>query len=199
MAVMTPWGYSVDCLPPIVDYETFTTLTGGAMSSTRDTVEAVLDAVSASVRDWCGWHVSPSLECDFIGNGEGNMLMLPAMGVTAIDELSVIDCDGNFEIVPTNMFEWTAAGMVRLRFGRFPRRWRSVQCVYTAGFNSASLAQITAQIASNALAASPGVSAESAGGVSISYNRTGDGITGGVSLLPRDLGQLEPYRLARAW
>ena len=61
------------------------------------------------------------------------------------------------------------------------------------------MAQVVAQIASNALAGAAGVSSETAGGVSISYNRTADGVSGGVSLLPRDKEMLQAYRLVRAW
>ena len=88
--------------------------------------------------------------------------------------------------------------MVRLKSSAFPDEWRSVVCVYTAGFDAGSIGQVVAQIASNALAAAPGVANERAGNVSITYNQTGSGITGGVSLLPRDYAILAPYRLVRA-
>ena len=187
----TPWGYTVDTLPPILSVSDFCTLYP-SMSSTSDTIAAVLDAVSASVRDYCGWHVSPSLECTFTGDGEGNILMLPAMAVTAVTSLEI-------EGESVDEFEWRSSGMVRLKGRAFPDSWRSVECVYTAGIDDASIAQIVGQIAANALVASPGVADEKAGNVSITYNRTGDGITGGVSLLSRDRDQLAPYKLARAW
>ena len=62
-----------------------------------------------------------------------------------------------------------------------------------------SLGAIVAQIASNALAAAPGIAEEHAGGVGATYNKTGDGITGGVSLLARDKELLSPYVLSGAW
>lgn len=189
----TPWGYSVGTLPPLLTVAQFRALCPD-FSATDAQIQATLEAASAAIRDYCGWHVSPSLECSYVGNGDGRLLMLPAMGVSSVDSLTV-----SGYVVPTNAYEWTGAGMVRLRSGMFPKEWRSVECEYTAGFDSAAVVQVAVQVASNALAAAPGVSSERAGNVSITYNQTGSGITGGVSLLSRDMESLAPYRLSRAW
>lgn len=195
-AVQTPWSYTVEitgateALPSIISVADFKKLCPG-LSSTDDEIQAVLNSVSSAVRDWCGWHVAPSLQCTFTGEGEGRLLVLPAMGVTAVSSLSVSGA-------AVTDYEWTAAGMLRLKKGAFPDKWRSVECVYTAGFSSASIGQAVAQIAANSLAAAPGVANERAGNVSITYNQTGAGITGGVSLLQRDYALLTPYKLARA-
>ena len=190
LETQTPWGYTVEYLPSMIMLEDFRVLCPG-LSSSDEQVQAVLNAASAAIRDWCGWHVSPSIECTYTGDGEGRMLILPAMGVTDVTSLMV---DG----AAVTDFEWTAAGMVRLKSGVFPDAWRSVECVYTAGFDVGPIGQVVAQIASNALVAAPGVANERAGNVSITYNQTGAGITGGVSLLPRDYAILAPYKLARA-
>ena len=192
MTVQTPWGYSVDgdTLASIITVEQFKALCPG-LSSTDAEIQAALDVVSSAIRDWCGWHVAPNIQCDYIGEGEGRLLVLPGMGVTAVSSLEVDESE-------ITGYEWTAAGMVRLRNGVFPDVWRSVECVYNAGFDAGAIGQVVAQIASNALAAAPGVANERAGNVSITYNQTGAGITGGVSLLPRDYALLAPYKLARA-
>lgn len=190
MPVSTPWGYTVEELPPIMSPSELRTLMP-TLSSTDATLSAVLDGVSSAIRDWCGWHVAPVLECTFTGNGEGSLLMLPAMGVQSFESL---DVDGS-----NPAYWWDASGMVRLKGGIFPCGWRNVTAVYTAGFASASVAQVAAQVAANMLTASPGVREEHAGQVGITYNQTGSGITGGVSLLDRDRALLAPYRLARAW
>lgn len=187
----TDYGYSVEGeLPSLISVEDFMMLCPG-LSATYDQMQAVLDAVSSAVRDYCGWHVSPSIECDYVGRGIGDLLLLPGMNVTDVETLSI---SGE----PTTDYEWTGAGMVRLTSGRFPDSWRSAECVYTAGYSAAVIAHIVAQIASNAIVAAPGVSSERAGNVSITYNQTGTGITGGVSLLSRDRELLARYRLAES-
>lgn len=191
--MLTQWGYEVegDEIQSLMTVAEFRAIYP-TMSSTDSQIQAVLDSVSAAVRDFCGWHVAPSLDCTYTGRGYGQLLMLPSMSVEAVNSLTV---SGN-EVTD---YEWTDAGMVKLLGRCFPDRWRSVVCEYTAGVASASIAQVAAQIAANSLAAAPGVSSERAGDVSITYNATGSGITGGVSLLPRDYALLYPYRLARAW
>ena len=189
--MLTNWGYEVANLPPIISLQSFYALNPGLSSST-DRILSVLEAVSASVRDWCGWHVAPSLNCHFVGNGEGQLLMLPCMGVSAVDSVTINGTDAV-------AFEWTAAGMVRLTSGRFPCGWRNVEVDFTAGFTADSIGAVVAQIAANMLVASPGVAEEHIGSAGITYNRTGNGITGGVSLLERDRELLAPYKLARAW
>ena len=189
----TVWGYTIDSesLPPLMTAAEFAEYTGGAFSSTSEKVDAVLDAVSASVRDYCGWHVSPNLPCTYSGETDGRLMVLPVMGLSSVESLKY----GETEFA----FEYLSSGVVRLKFGMFPDVWGGVECKFHAGFDSAALAGIVAQIASNALAASPGVSDERAGNVSISYNRTGDGVTGGISILERDRELLSPYKLVRAW
>ena len=190
----TPWGYEIDSagLPPIISASEFDKITGGVMASTREQITAKLEGISSAIRDYCGWHVSPSLECDFTGTGEGRLLVLPAMFVSSIEYVKVNGAEVEFE--------WQANGLARLKDGRFPDSWRSVECRYTAGLDAASvLGEIVAQIAGNALAASPGIAEEHAGSVGATYNKTGDGITGGVSLLTRDKELLAPYKLVRAW
>lgn len=195
----TPWGYSVELdegetgLAPLISVSDFRALYP-TFASTDERLSDVLGGVSDAIRDWCGWHVGPAYACTYIGNGEGRLLMLPSMGVTSVESLAV---DG--AVIDPADYEWTGAGMVRLRHLAFPCSWRSVECAYTAGFGSPSIGLVAAQIAGNALAAAPGVREEHAGSVGITYNQTGSGISGGVSLLDRDRALLGPYRLARAW
>lgn len=193
--IMTPWGYSVAELPPILTLEQFRDGDGANLSSDDEVIEAKLAGVSAAVRDHCGWHVAPSLECEWTGDGEGALLCLPSMAVTFISSLSI----AGVELDPDE-YEWRSAGLVRLRHGVFPDMWRSVACSYVSGHTSASaISEVVSQIALNALVAAPGVAEEHAGGVGVTYNRTGDGVTGGVSLLARDIDALAPYVIKRAW
>ena len=100
-------------------------------------------------------------------------------------------------------YEWSEAGVVRrCQWRAWPPGYGSVEVEYMSGIPSEmapDLAVIAAQIASNALAAPAGVRQESAGDVSITYNQTGSGVSGGVRLLDGDLAMLAPYMLQRGW
>lgn len=189
MAVLTKWGYSVDSeLGPIISVDDFQIATGGRMVSSEERIEAVLASVSQAIRDWCGWHVSPNLECTWKGQGEGNLMLLPCFGVTDVESLSV---EGS-EVID---FEWLNSGLIRIPC-RFPDKWRSCDVVYRAGFDATgALAAAVVQLASNALAATPGVREEHAGQVGATYNQTEVGVSGGVRLLASDYSLLAPYRL----
>lgn len=202
MAVMTPWGYEVtatadgqalDALPPIVGLPEFRELVPD-LSSTDERVGLVLASASAAVRDWCGWHVGPALSCEIVGDGEGRSLVLPLMGLRSVTSVLVSGV-----VLDPSDYEWRQSGLLRLTHGTFPDAWRSVTVSCVAGYESDALAQVVAQLAANALVAAPGVAEEHAGGVGITYNRTGDGVTGGVRLLASDREALAPYRIARAW
>ena len=188
---MTRWGYSVDAaeLPPIIDEDEFNTNTGGVMSSNSDRIEAVLAGVSQAVRDWCGWHVAPVLDCTWIGQGEGNLLLLPCACVRSVSSLEIAGED-------VRDFEWLPDGLVRLVGKTFPDSWRSVECSFTAGNDATgALGMVVSQIAANQLAATAGVRGESVGTASIDYNQTDNGVSGGVRLLSSDLRLLAPYRI----
>ena len=58
----TAWGYDVDDLAPLLSVEAFNTMTGGIYAG-NDRVESALVAASQAIRNYCGWHICPSLEC----------------------------------------------------------------------------------------------------------------------------------------
>ena len=204
--VITDYGYKVtgdaagveiSALPPIITAAQFAQLVPG-LASTTERVEAVIAATSATVRAWCGWHISPVLTCEWIGEADGTVLMLPSMGIRQITALS-FNTSGTFETVNASNYESKPSGMLRLKHGYFPAGWCSTKCTYKAGYEAVDVQQVVAQIAANALVAAPGVAEEHAGSVGITYNKTGDGVTGGVRLLESDYAALAPYRLNRAW
>lgn len=190
----TRWGYSVALtgaaeLPPLISVDDFTEATDGAMVSSEARIASVLAGASQAIRDWCGWHVSPNLSCTWVGQGEGRLLLLPCMGVTAIDSM---DVNGS----AVTAYEWMPNGLVRLKEGTFPDEWRSVEIEFDAGFDAVGALQAAViQVASNALAATPGVREEHAGQVGTTYNQTANGVSGGIRLLDSDFSMLAPYRL----
>ena len=166
---MYSWGYDLavgTALPSIITPAQFALLTQGRMSSTTEQVQAMLDAVSAAVRGYCRWHVAPALPCVWVGDAPDGICHVPAMGVSSVSSVTV---DG---------------------------RWGGVTVEFTAGYEDTDdLGGVVAQIAANALAASPGVREEHAGQVGITYNQTANGVSGGVRLLDSDRMLLDRWRV----
>jgi len=191
---MLSWGYDLAdgaCLPPIMTPDEFALLTQGRMSSTTEQVQAMLQAVSATVRGFCGWHLAPAVRCVWTGDAETGICQLPVMGVRAIHSVEV-----GGVTVASDQYEWTSSGLVRL-WQRAPR-WGSVTVEFTAGYDdSADLKAVVTQVAANALAASPGVREEHAGQVGITFNQTASGVSGGVRMLDSDRMLLDRWRIRR--
>ena len=195
----TPWGYRVtlaegeDAIAPLLDVETFRTLSGNRLSSTDAVIAAKLAAVSSAVRDYCGWHVAPVMECACELDGGGRTLWLPAMGVRSVESVAVCgegrDC-----------YEWAERGELRLARPA-PDRLRAVTVRFVAGYDPAAtqaIAQVVCQLTENAIVATPGLREEHAGQVGATYNQTESGVSGGVRLLPSDMAALGYYRIITA-
>lgn len=196
--VPTPWGYSIEtedgAVPPLITPEQLSDATGGRFGPSTPGASAVLDGVSAAIRDACGWHVSPVLGCVERTQGPGRVIALHTLmmhGDPEIEELG--------ETLGPGQVEWMERGLVRRACWRsWPGAWGSVVVRYESGIPAGmapALVTVAAQIASNALAAPAGVQSEQAGDVSISYNQTASGVSGGVRLLDSDLALLRIYAL----
>lgn len=196
--VPTAWGYSVASddgkLPPLITPEQLQEATGGRFGPKTPGVSTVLDGVSAVIRDACGWHVSPVLDVEERTGGPGKVIALRTLMMPddpEVEELGVA--------LGSGQFEWDCRGLIRRAcFRSWPDAWGSVVVRYRSGIPSdmaPELVAVAAQVASNALAAPAGVQSEQAGGVSISYNQTASGVSGGVRLLESDLAMLRVYMI----
>ena len=198
--VMTPWGYDVDAgaVPPILTPEELGGLTAGRFGPETEGVDSVLAAVSMAVRNACGWHVAPALRVVEATQGPGRAIALRTLmcrSVESVKELGVELGEGQWEA--------SRGGVLRrLCWRQWPAGFGSVVVAYESGIPldmALDLAAVVAQMASNALAAPAGVRSEQAGDVSVTYNTTASGVSGGVRLLDSDLAMLAPYTLDRAW
>lgn len=204
MSLVTPWGYAmtngVD-IPRLVSAEGFNELTAGKYANDART-EPIIEAACMGVRGHCGWHVYPSAECTFserllAGNGRLKrsgtdiLIQLPAAYVTAISSVTV---DG----AETTDFDFETNGLVRI-FNVYTfsvTRKTIISVEYTAGIPDAlmgGIRELVVSRATRALTATNGVSSESAGGVTISYNGQWINSGGAGSLQPADAGILEPF------
>ena len=194
----TPWGYEiVGDMPSLIDASTFNRMTGNRFEGMD--VSATLSAVSATIRGYCGWHVAPNVTCYVETNGPGRIITVPTLAMT-----DLIEVTENGEELDVDDIEWLSSGLIRKppsmcwhHPGWHPK-WRSVHVTYESGYDMDAvpdLAAIVSQVASNHLAAPAGVRSERAGNVEIAYNSMASGVSGGVTLLGRDMAMLAPYRL----
>lgn len=197
--IRSNWGYDihVDELPPLITVAQFNEITENQWAENEQKINLALSAASQAVRDYCNWHISPVLECTVeLSADGGKTIQLPALSV---EDIVRITEDGTE--LAEGTFEWKRNGSIRRAcFRSWTDKWQGVKVDYRAGMTGDSiLAQIVAQIAASSVAASWGVQSEQVGEVSISYNQTASGVSGGVSLLDRDYVMLDPYRLPSLW
>lgn len=179
----TPWGYDVKSLPPLATAADYEAITGKAATTA---VEKALTAVSAAIRAYCGWHVSPSLECSASLDAEqgARCASLPCMGIT--DVTSVGDCAS---------YEWSRSGLVRLKSGTFEGGWQSVSVAFVAGIDAPELVQLVCSIADGIAQAPTGISSESAGAVSVTWDADLSRVDSVLN--DRTKSMLAPYRISR--
>ena len=188
----TAWGYDTDHIEPLLSVEDFNAMTGGAHSGNTDRLRAALEAASQAIRNYCGWHISPSLDCKAYTEGDGKLIKLPASYVSEIK--SVIE-DG-VELT-SGEYEWRFDGLLRRAcFRNWSGRWNAIEIDYTAGYDIAAvpdLAEAVRAITESVLAVSAGVMSESADGVSISYSVNASSIA--AALTPQYKYALEIYKV----
>ena len=192
----TAWGYDTDHIEPLLSVDDFITMAGGAHSGNADRVWTALQAASQAIRNYCGWHISPSLECTTYPVGGGKLIRLPAGYVSEIR--SVIE-DG-VELT-AGQYEWRFDGLLRRAcFRNWSGGWNAIEVTYTAGFDIAAvpdLAEAVRAITESVLAVSAGVMSESADGVSISYSANASSIA--AALTPQYKYALEVYKVVSSY
>ena len=211
-ATLSPWGYIMDTesLPSFISENDFTIFTNRKFADdTR--IPVVIPSASEAIRNYCGWHISPSLTCGMIYNvrdlrdafvGPDLLIQLPATYVTGIQKIvlnAVLNpSTGLYEGDETDDYEiGMGDGLLRIYdVGNLNRKSR-IFIKYTAGFTDtpSAIKELTADRVSHAVTNPYGVNSEAAGGVSVSYSGAWAG-SANSSSLPSDSREiLEAYRL----
>lgn len=187
----TPWGYDVDSLGPIVSYYDFTSRMGGAYDENPRVLSA-LNAASQAVRNYCGWHISPSLDCTAYPAGGGIVAKLPAGYVS---EVTSITEDGT--ALTSSDYEWRRDGLLKRACPyKWSEKWDGIEVDYKAGYQLDAvpdLAEAVCAIAAGVLSVAVGVVSESADGVSISYSQSASSIAAGLTAQQKTA--LEAYKV----
>ena len=211
---LTPWGYVVDAqaLPDFITVDEFNAFTGNKFQG-DPRIAASIPGASASIRNYCSWHISPNLHCGLFINmkdlrdafvGSDLLIQLPATHVTSIEKI-ILDAVYNVE-EDTYIGEEVDAddydigmgeGLLRI-YDVGPRCRRSKIFIhYTAGFDNSNISIIKEIAANNVLHAvtNPyGVNSETAGGVSVSYSAAWAGRANASALADDTREILNSYR-----
>lgn len=145
------------------------TETPSLLEEPLDDVDALVgETAVAAVRDYCGWHIAPTIAETFTLDGGGrNELSLPTLHLVSVSAVRVLG-----ETLDPEFYEWSLAGFVRLRSVRahFPDRLRAVEIDVEHGFPSVPLSvrQVIAGLVRRGEQAA-GVTAQTVGPFSVTY------------------------------
>lgn len=182
-------------MQPFATPEQLEAMTKGKIPAIHPSVELLLNAASNSLRRRCGWHIGPVTEEGLVVDGSGGeLLQLPTLHLVDVLE---VDERGR-EPVSGDLVEWSETGTLRAAHGRWTHRFRGVKAKVRHGYpieDLADLTQIVLQVTANALSSPMGATREQAGQVAISWATTAAGVSGGLSLLERDLLIVDAYKI----
>lgn len=204
MSLLTNWGYTItdiDTLPDLLAKHEFYELTAGRYEGDMR-IEREISAACSAIRNYCGWHVFPSAECELCipiedrrvtRTGCDLLIQLPAKYVSSVSRVEINDVEITAYHCDTN-------GMLRL-YDISPlglHRYTPIDIIYTAGFPDelmGGIRELVAHRVTHALASSNGITTEQVGGVSVTYN-SGWVNSARATALPDDNKEmLAPYRL----
>lgn len=197
--ILTNWGYSVDELDDMLTSDEFDIMTGGRYTGDERT-QPLLDAAQAAVRNYCGWHVSPSAVCvletrahnlRLTHSGRDTIIQLPARFVSEVTKVKI----GDEEVTD---FSCEANGLLRLYDMMIFSRKTVVRVEYEAGLPmdlAGAVKELLAHRVTHGLAQSYGIQSEAAGGVSVTYSANWINSARATALPDDNKDVLAPYRL----
>ena len=203
MSVLTNWGYTIkgtDSLEALSSSSDFDIMTANKYAGDWRT-ESEISAASAVIRDYCGWHVYPSLTCEMATsffdrrinrNGSTVFMQLPAKFVSAITSVKINEVDYTTYVFDTN-------GLLKV-YGvdAWLPEWAPVVVEYIAGLSESmagGLKEVVKNRVVHTLTSTEGIQSETTGGVSITYSTSWVNSARATSLADDNKETLAPYRL----
>lgn len=188
--------------PVLLTPQQFSDNTGGRIAPDDPRVAPLIDGATRGIRRYCGWHVAPEYVETFVLDGPAGVLLQPRTlhikQVTSITE-RVYAGEDPVELADDVDYEWSHNGEIRRLTGWWTDRYRAITVVANHGFEDApDLVQIVQQVVANACASPLGATREQAGQLSVQWATTAPGVSGGLSLLERDMAILDSYRIVGA-
>lgn len=210
---LSPWGYIIDSenIPDFITMQDFVQFTNNKFGNDMR-IEANIPSATASIRNYCGWHISPNLTCGMLYRvqdlrdafiGRDLLIQLPATFVTSVDKV-VLDAvlnpsTGLYEGEETEDFDiGMGDGLVRIYDVGTRDRKSNIFIKYSAGLPTEEIdviKELTAHRVVHAVSSSYGVMSESVGGVSVTYNASWAGNTRSTALPDDNREILETYKV----
>lgn len=213
---LSPWGYTYDAetLPDFLTTQEFSNFTNGKFGTTDTRIASNITSVTAAIRNYCGWHISPSLTCGMLYNvhdlrdafvGPDLLIQLPATFVSGVTKIvlgakwntEVDDWDGEI-ITDPDRFDVQQGGLLRVYDVGSLDRKAKIFVKYEAGLPSTNIAvikELTANKVTHAVTNVYGVTSEAAGGVSVTYNSTWSGRSSSTTLADDSREVLNAYKV----
>lgn len=153
-----------------------------------DPPAGLLDAVSAQIRKYCGWHIAPArVDTLTVDGSGGHYLLLPTAHLVDVVAIS----NGGAALDPLDV-EWSEAGLVR-RACRWTDKLRGIVITIQHGWDPADITDIAMQavlIAARVATVPRGETLTTLGAVSAQYGATG------IALTPTEQFTLGAYCVA---
>ena len=213
---LSTWGYTYDAetLPDFITTTEFSSFTNGKFGTTDTRISSNITSASAAIRNYCGWHISPSLTCGMLYNvhdlrdafvGPDLLIQLPATFVSGVTKIvlgakwntEADDWDGEI-ITDPDRFDVQQGGLLRVYDVGYLDRKAKLFVKYQAGLpdtNIAVIKELTANKVTHAVTNAYGVTSEAAGGVSVTYNSTWSGRSSSTTLADDSREVLNAYKV----
>lgn len=168
----------------------------GTISQSEPRITGALAGVSAAIRNYCGWHITPVVTQELVLDGPGGRLLnLPTnllTGITALTEDGVL-------LVDNTDFRWSADGSVKRKGCTWSDDFRIITATIVHGYAEApDVKRVALAVVARELSSPTGATREQAGAVSISWALSSAGVSGGVALLQNERDILDHYRIESA-
>ena len=204
MSLLTTWGYTLKNADSLIDMITsaeFDELTADKYRGDQRTAPNIR-AASTAVRNYCGWHVYPSLECELsttlysgriTRTGKDALVQLPAKYVSAVTSVKIGGKDYTaYSADPSGLLKIYDIDWHGLK------EYSDLKIEYVAGLPAGlmdSIKELIAHRITHALASSGGVQSETAGGVSITYSANWINSARSTALADDNKEVLAPYKI----
>jgi len=178
---------------PLATADDLAAYSNGAVSAADPRAENSLAGVSAAIRNYCGWHVTPSLsELLTLDGPGGRLLSLPTKYLTAVSSI----VEDETVLADKSDFRWSADGSVKRLAALWSDDFRIIDATITHGYPTARAVKAVAlAVVTRELSSPTGATREQAGAVSVSWALSAPGVSGGIALLAHEREILDFYRI----